>query len=155
MHTKMSSAKWQPFCQGRDELNGLTLKTKHGFIRCNCEMFYPTLTNMPDNKQLLEMMLTYHQYQRIFSQNYKKFIQENAFENTVLQRDGHFDQAFITRGQFWPSGIVVACVCVCVCVCLSVNHQLVRAVTHQPFKLESPNLDQRCKRPWLRSLLFF
>ena len=27
-----------------------------------------------------------------------------------------------TRGQFWPSGIVVACVCVCVCVsvCLSV-----------------------------------
>ena len=48
-----------------------------------------------------------------------------------------------------------ACVCVCVCVCLSVNHQLVRAVTHQPFKLESPNLDQRCKRPWLRSLLFF
>ena len=59
-----------------------------------------------------------------------------------------------TRGQFWPSGIVVACVCVCVCVCLSVNHQLVRAITHQPFKLESPNLDQRWKRPWLRSLLF-
>ena len=58
-----------------------------------------------------------------------------------------------TRGQFWPSGIVVACVCVC--VCLSVNHQLVRAITHQPFKLESPNLDQRCKRPWLRSLKFF
>ena len=22
-----------------------------------------------------------------------------------------------TRGQFWPSGIVVACVCVCMCVC--------------------------------------
>ena len=45
-------------------------------------------------------------------------------------------------------------VCVCVCVCLSVNHQLVHAIIHQPFKLESPNLDQRCKRPWLRSLLF-
>ena len=59
---------------------------------------------------------------------------------------------FITRGQLWPSGIVVACVCVC--VCLSVNHQLVRAITNQLFKLESPNLDQRCKRPWLRSLLF-
>ena len=44
--------------------------------------------------------------------------------------------------------------CVCVCVCLSVNHQLVRAITNQLFKLESPNLDQRCKRPWLRSLLF-
>ena len=25
-----------------------------------------------------------------------------------------------TRGQFWPSGIVVACVCVCVCVCMCV-----------------------------------
>ena len=31
-----------------------------------------------------------------------------------------------TRGQFWPSGIVVACVCVCVClsVCLSVCQSL-------------------------------
>ena len=25
-----------------------------------------------------------------------------------------------TRGQFWPSGIVIACVCVCVRVCVSV-----------------------------------
>ena len=55
--------------------------------------------------------------------------------------------SFITRGQFWPSGIVVACVCVCV--------GQSRASTNQPFKLESPNLDQRCKRPWLRSLLFW
>ena len=49
-----------------------------------------------------------------------------------------------------------ACVCVsvCLCVCVSVNHELVRAIIHQPFKLGSPNLDQRCKRPWLRSLLF-
>ena len=66
---------------------------------------------------------------------------------------------FFTRGQFWPSGIVVACVCVCVCVCLSVclcvNHLLVRAITRDPFKLGSPNLDRRCKRPWLRSLLFW
>ena len=31
---------------------------------------------------------------------------------------------------------------------------LVRAITHHPFRLGSPNLDQRCKRPWLRSLLF-
>ena len=57
-----------------------------------------------------------------------------------------------TRGQFWPSGIVIACVRVCVRVC--VNHLLVRAITRDPFKLGSPNLDQRCKRPWLRSLLF-
>ena len=45
--------------------------------------------------------------------------------------------------------------CVCVCVCLSVNHLLICAITWDPFKLGSPNLDQRCKRPWLRSLLFF
>ena len=57
-----------------------------------------------------------------------------------------------TRGQCWPSGIVVACVCMY--MCLSVNHELVRAIIHQPFKLGSPNLDHRCKRPWLRSLLF-
>ena len=46
-------------------------------------------------------------------------------------------------------------VCVCVCVRVSVNHELVRAVIHQPFKLGSTNLDHKCKRPWLRSLLFF
>ena len=61
---------------------------------------------------------------------------------------------FFTQGQFWLSGIVVACVCLCVCPSVCINHQLVRAITHHPFKLGSPNLDQRCKRPWLRSLLF-
>ena len=45
-------------------------------------------------------------------------------------------------------------VCVCMCVRVSVNHELVRAIIHQPLKLGSPSLDQRCKRPWLRSLLF-
>ena len=48
---------------------------------------------------------------------------------------------------------------VCVSVRPSVrvcgNHLLVRAITRDPFKLGSPNLDQRCKRPWLRSLLFW
>ena len=58
-----------------------------------------------------------------------------------------------TRGQFWPSGIVVACICVSVCPCI--NHLLVRAITRDPIKLGSPNLDQRCKTPWLRCLLFW
>ena len=58
---------------------------------------------------------------------------------------------------FYPRPVLAFgyCPCLRMCVCLSVNHQLVCAITHQPFKLESPNLDQRCKRPWLRSLLFF
>ena len=47
-----------------------------------------------------------------------------------------------------------ACVCVYVCVRVSINHEFVRAITHQPFKLGSPNVDQRCKRPWLRALKF-
>ena len=47
------------------------------------------------------------------------------------------------------------CVCVCVSVRMCVNHLLVRAITRDLFKLGSPNLDQRCKRPWLRSLLFW
>ena len=61
-----------------------------------------------------------------------------------------------TLGQLWPSGIVIACVClcVCVCVCVSVNHQFARTITCHPLKLQSPKLDQKCKTPWLRSLLF-
>ena len=43
----------------------------------------------------------------------------------------------------------------CVCVCARVNHLLVRVITRDPFKLGSPNLDQRCKRLWLRFLLFW
>ena len=44
---------------------------------------------------------------------------------------------------------------VCVCVRPCVNHELVRAITHHPLKLGSPNLNHQCKIPWLRSLLFF
>ena len=48
-----------------------------------------------------------------------------------------------------------ASVCVSVCVCQSVCQSLACPITWDPFKLGSPNLDQRCKRPWLRSLLFW
>ena len=57
-----------------------------------------------------------------------------------------------TRGQFWPSGIVVACAFVCVPVCS--KHELARTITC-PFELESQNLDQKCKTLWIRSLFFF
>ena len=52
----------------------------------------------------------------------------------------------------WPSGIVIACICV---VRPCVNHLLVSVITRDLFKLGSPNLDHRCKRPWLRSLSFW
>ena len=73
----------------------------------------------------------------------------------------HLSSYHFTRGQFWPSGIVVACVCLSVCpsvrpsVCVYGKHVLVRTITHDTFKVGSPNLDHRCKRPWLRSLLFW
>ena len=40
------------------------------------------------------------------------------------------------------------------CVSVCVNHELLRTITHRLFKLGSPNLDQRCKTHWFRSLLF-
>ena len=58
---------------------------------------------------------------------------------------------FVSRGQVLPSDIVVACVCQSVRPSVT---KFVRTITHYPFKLGSPNLDHRCKRPWLRSLLF-
>ena len=45
-----------------------------------------------------------------------------------------------------------ASVCLSVCPCVCINHMLVCTITPQPFKLESPNLDQRCKTPWSRRL---
>ena len=47
------------------------------------------------------------------------------------------------------------CLCVCLSLCVSVNPELVRAINHDAFKLEPPNLDKRCKTTWLRSLLFW
>ena len=73
--------------------------------------------------------------QLIYSENLLSFLPEASFGLRVLS--------------------LPASVCVCVSVCLCVNHLLVRAITRDPFKLGSPNLDQRCERPWLRSLLFW
>ena len=52
-----------------------------------------------------------------------------------------------TWGQCWPPGIVIAHVCVTVSVYACINYLLVRTITHQPFKLESPNLNTLVKMP--------
>ena len=61
--------------------------------------------------------------------------------------------------RFYPRPVLAIgycrCLRLCVCVSLCVNHLLVRVITRDSFRLWSPNLDQRCKRPWLRSLLFW
>ena len=72
----------------------------------------------------------------------------------ILQYDNcPISQRFLPEASFGLRVLSLPA-CVCVCVCVSVNHEFVRAITHQPFKLGSPNLDQRCQRPWLSALLF-
>ena len=58
-----------------------------------------------------------------------------------------------TWGHIWPLDIVIACVCLS--QYLSINPEFGPTLTHYPFKLGSPNLNQRYKTPWLRSLLFW
>ena len=53
-------------------------------------------------------------------------------------------------GQYWPPGIVSACVHPSVSP--SVNKFFFRTITQHPFMLGSPNFDHRCKIPWLRSV---
>ena len=67
--------------------------------------------------------------------------------------------------HFYPRPVLVFGYCRCLrlsfcvsvrpSVCVCDKHLLVRAMTHHPFKLGSLYLDHRCKRPWLRFLLFW
>ena len=81
------------------------------------------------------------------------WLSQNKFHFVSMNKESGFlpEASFGLRVLSLPARV---CVCVYVCVSVSVNHEFVRAITHQPFKLGSPNLDQRCKRPWLRALLF-
>ena len=85
----------------------------------------------------------------------KKFWKWRNFSSKVLTY-------FLPEASFGLrvlSSVASVCVCVCPCVCQSVcvciNHLLVRAITHHLFELGLRNLDKRCKRPWLRTLLFW
>ena len=79
----------------------------------------------------------------------------NAILNTYQMPSRYYPRPVLAFGYchrlcLW----VCVSVCLCVCVCVCINHELVRTITHRPFKLGSPSLDQRCKIPWFRSLLF-
>ena len=58
---------------------------------------------------------------------------------------------------FYPRPILAFgyCRCLHLSVCMCGNHNVVRTITHHPFKLGSPNLNHRYKSPWLSSLLFW
>ena len=53
-----------------------------------------------------------------------------------------------TLGQFWYSGSVIACVCLPVRA--RISHEIFRMITHDPFKLGSPNLDQMCYKTLIK-----
>ena len=81
---------------------------------------------------------------------------QNSYATTVFSRvlyDTFSPEAsFGLRVLSLPASV---CLCVRPSVYVCRKHLLVRAITHHPFKLESPNLEYRCKRPWLRSPLFW
>ena len=95
----------------------------------------------------------------------ERFVDRGIIPRTLSYIFQHFQQVRSYGGLFhWQFflpeasfGLQIlslpASVCPYVCVC--VNHELVCMITHCPLKLGSPNLDQRCKTPWLRSLLFW
>ena len=128
------------------------------------ELYVEGVTEITHVVIISSMLSTHVKYEHVFMMSDVLLMRKNDTQTLVMQMLMPFGSLrlkrymFFTRGQFWPPGIVVACVCVCVSVCLSVclcvNHLLVRAITRDLFKL-GPNLDQRCKRPWLKSLLFW
>ena len=122
---------WYSLVRGALKIHGLSIRDSVNWV------------TIRSGKESLQSSLNEWQWQLIVSRIAKNRLKWYWNLNTY---------SFITRGQFWPLGIVFACVCLCVRPC--VNHLLVRTITQDPFKLGLPNLDQRCKRPWLRSLSF-
>ena len=61
----------------------------------------------------------------------------DELSNIPTWTDCREEVSIFTGGQFWPSGIVIACVFVsmCVSVHVCVNHEIFRALTHYKLKL--------------------
>ena len=81
-----------------------------------------------------------------------------SIDNYLMQCGTKATNEFLPKASFGLRVLSLpesVCLCVRPSVCVFGKHLLVRAITHHPFKLGSPNLDHRCKRPWLRSLLFW
>ena len=89
---------------------------------------------------------------------YNKYLYSNVYFCMHMQRRHEQNSSFRINVHVLENirddfiNIVVACLCPSVSPSVT---KFVRAITHHPFKLGSLNLNHRCKRPWLRSLLFF
>ena len=64
---------------------------------------------------------------------------------------GIVNALWVAMNYFCQRLSVAGCLCLSVCPC--VNHDFVHPIACHPFKLEPPNLDQRCKTNWKRSYL--
>ena len=71
-------------------------------------------------KRVRHVYLHYNIYNKIISLDslVKWYINLTLNPRLTSSVQGPILRTIFTRGQFWPSGIVVACVCVCVCVCV-------------------------------------
>ena len=153
--------KWQPFCPGRDELDApSTWRVRIWWSNPNnvpvmhhyCDVIMGVIVS-----QITSLMIVY-------STIYSSADQRKHQSSTSL--------AFVWGIRRWPvnsphkgqwSGALMLLPEASfglrvLSLPLSVGPSVTKfvcAITHHPFKLGSPNLDQRCKTPWLRSLLFW
>ena len=94
--------------------------------------------------------------EEILKVHFDGFVQ-NCSNSSVLAIDLLWSCAktLIFQTHFYPRPVLAFGYCRCLRLYVSPSvTKFVRAITHYTFKLGSPNLDQRCKRPWLRSILF-
>ena len=76
-------------------------------------------------------------------------------ERFYWKRLAKHNQSQITWG-YYPRPVLAFGYCHCLRLSVRPSAtKFVRAITDHPFKLESPTLDHRCKRPQLRSLMFW
>ena len=62
-----------------------------------------------------------HPFAMVSNHTIRLWDASHSFRPLVAWFSYWLDQPVFTRGQFWPSGIVVACVCVSVCPCVSMS----------------------------------
>ena len=119
--------------------------------------FYSNLTN------IVHWIVVYRDVAHLITLNLgkveKKYAKSFDAGLTHLGRDkmDAISQATFSNAFYYPRPVLAFGYCrwlrLSVCVCG--KHLLVRAITCHAFKLESPNLDNKSKTPWLRSLLFW
>ena len=97
----------------------------------------------PSNEISYLILITLISHRKWHTNGHPDYVPSDSFKDSLIG----------VRVHFYPRPVFAfgycRCLRMCVCVC-----PCVRTIIHQPFKLGSPNWDQRCKIPWWRSLLF-